>query len=61
MWLSLIPIIMSIVSELPKLIGTAEAAFSGKPGSGALKKQFVVEAASQALSVYQAVSPHPPA
>jgi hypothetical protein len=59
MWLQLIPLILSIVGELPSLITKAEAAFSGKPGSGALKKSFVVEAAGAALNAYQTLSPHP--
>jgi hypothetical protein len=59
MWLTLIPLILSIVSQLPTLIKEAEAAFGGQSGSGALKKAFVTDAATAALGVYQSVAPHP--
>lgn len=60
MFITLIPIILSLISELPTLIHAAEVAFSGKPGSGDAKKSFVLQSAGEALNIYQqAVTSHP--
>jgi hypothetical protein len=59
MFLALIPLIISIISELPGLIQKAELAFGGKPGSGPAKKEFVVGAAGAALDAFNSLSSHP--
>jgi hypothetical protein len=50
----LIPVALQFLAALPGLIGAAEKAFSGKPGSGAHKKKFVSRAAGAALDAAQA-------
>lgn len=56
MTLALIPLALSILKELPGLVLVAEAAFSGKPGSGAAKKEMVQMLAQAGLNLYQGVS-----
>jgi hypothetical protein len=56
MYLKFIPLILSILSELPGLISKAEAAFSGKPGTGELKKAFIMEAVNVALDAYAGIA-----
>lgn len=46
--------LMNIFSTLPTLIVNAEEAFSGKPGSGALKKKFVLDSVNAAVTIYEA-------
>ena len=58
MWLSTV---LSILSALPMLIKGAEEAFSGKPGSGALKKQLVLDTTQAALMIANQVNPMPEA
>jgi hypothetical protein len=53
----LIPIILQLIAQLPSLIQVAEQAFSGKPGSGAAKKEFVQNSVDTALNVVQQVAP----
>lgn len=56
MWITLLPVLLQLLAELPNLIQKAEQAFSGKPGSGVLKKEFVEEAALTGLDMYQGVT-----
>lgn len=44
-------LMLQILSALPSLIQTAEVAFSGKPGSGKFKKQFVMDTINAALVI----------
>lgn len=56
MYLKFIPLILSVLTQLPDLISKAEAAFSGKPGSGELKKSFVLQAITLALDAYAGIA-----
>lgn len=56
MWITAV---LSILSALPMLIKSAEEAFSGKPGSGALKKQLVLDTTQAALIIANQVNPMP--
>lgn len=47
----LLILLLPLLSQLPALIQEAEKAFSGKPGSGAAKKQLVLNTVSTALNV----------
>ena len=58
MWLTSI---LSILSVLPMMIKNAEEAFSGRPGSGALKKQLVLDTTQAALLIANQVNPMPEA
>lgn len=49
--MSLLIILLPLLSQLPTLIQEAEKAFSGKPGSGAAKKQLVMDTVDTALTV----------
>lgn len=42
---------LQVLTALPSLIQTAEVAFSGKPGSGKYKKQFVMDTVNAALAI----------
>jgi hypothetical protein len=42
---------LQVLTALPSLIQTAEVAFSGKPGSGKFKKQFVMDTINAALVI----------
>jgi hypothetical protein len=53
-FLSLIPVILQFLMALPGLIKEAETAFSGAPGSGALKKQFVVDSVTATMAAANA-------
>jgi hypothetical protein len=59
MFFTLMPLVLSILGQLPELINIAEKAFGGKPGSGAAKKALVTDTVSAALTVYQSVASHP--
>ncbi len=54
MWLQAM---LSILSILPTMIKSAEDAFSGKPGSGALKKQLVLDTTQAALAIANQINP----
>lgn len=56
MWLSLLPVLLALLTKLPELIHSAEAAFSGSPGSGDAKKNFVLSAVTEAINLYQALA-----
>ena len=43
--------LLQVLTALPSLIQTAEVAFSGKPGSGQYKKQFVMDTVNAALTI----------
>jgi hypothetical protein len=43
--------VLQVLTALPSLIQTAEVAFSGKPGSGKFKKQFVMDTVNAALVI----------
>lgn len=45
----MMPLVALLFSSLPGLIAQAEAAFSGQPNSGPLKKKFVMDAATTLL------------
>lgn len=51
-----IPVFMQFLIAIPQLVQTAETAFSGKPGSGAAKKDLVVGIVNQGLTTYQQVA-----
>lgn len=53
----LLPIVMQLIGVVPGLITQAEMAFSGKPGSGAAKKQFVIEGATALLQAMGTLKP----
>lgn len=44
-------LVLQVLTALPSLIQTAETAFSGKPGSGKFKKQFVMDTMNAALAI----------
>lgn len=54
--LSLLPLILPLLSELPSLILKAEQAFSGKAGSGSAKKDLVLQLIDTALELEQQIT-----
>lgn len=53
----LMPLIFQLLAVVQGLIQQAEAAFSGQPGSGDLKKQFVINAATTILESFGTLKP----
>lgn len=47
--LSIAMLVLSLLGKLPELIAMAERAFSGKPGSGAAKKELVMGSVATSL------------
>ena len=50
-------LLIGIMSAIPTLIQTAETAFSGHPGSGAAKKQLVMQSTAVMLGLAGSAKP----
>jgi len=58
MWAQLLPVMLQFLMAVPQLVATAETAFSGRPGSGAAKKDLVLSVVNQGLRTYQHMATH---
>src|SRR6185369_14933695 len=53
-----LPLVLHLAGKLPSLIAQAEAAFSGQTGSGAQKKQLVMDGLQEILDDLQVLAPN---
>ena len=53
-----LPLVLHLAGKLPGLIAKAQAAFSGQPGSGQQKKEFVEEGIAEAIADLNILAPN---
>ena len=52
-----LPLVLQLMARMPGLVAKAQAAFSGKPGSGELKKELVEEGIKEAIADLNILAP----